>query len=419
MVQAREVVITGLGVVSPIGTGKDAFWTSLRDGRSGVGVRELFAETDLCYRIASEAKDFDPKAWVKPRKSLKVMCREIQMSYAAAMMAMEDAGLPTGSYDPDRLGVVVGAELFYCDNHEVADVYRNCIENGEFDYNKWGVRAMSDIFPLWMLKHLPNMASCHIGIALDARGPTNTITLEEISSLNSIIESFDVIRRGHADVMIAGGTGQRISLTSMVYRGEIDLSHRVHDPAGASRPFEKSRDGMVIGEGAGLFVLESREHAAARGAKILARMLGVGRSFEARSPNRTGSGICNSITGALRSAEIEAGDVGHVKAHGKSTVYEDAVEAQAIQATLGEVPVTAPTSFFGYLGAGSGAVEMVASVLALGHGEIPVTLNYDEPDPACPVNVVHGQPQPTDKPVAVVLSQAYMGQTAAIVLAGP
>jgi 3-oxoacyl-[acyl-carrier-protein] synthase II len=280
---------------------------------------------------------------------------------------------------------------------------------------------MSDLYPLWMLKYLPNMVACHIAITEDARGPNNTITLDEVSSLLALIESVCYIQRGAADMMIAGGQGSRVNLTRILYRGDVHWSHRNEEPQRACRPFDAQRDGGVIGEGAGAFVVESRRHAEARGANVLARVLGFGRSFD-RAPGRHGAGvdgIRRAIDAALASAGLAPTDIGHVNAHGSGMVEEDRFEAQAIRTCLGDVPVTAPKSYFGCLGAGTGAVEMAASVLAITTGTVPATLNYEFPDPACPVNVVHGQPLPTAQRTALVLNQTETGQTAAVVLGPP
>jgi 3-oxoacyl-[acyl-carrier-protein] synthase II len=334
---------------------------------------------------------------------------------ASATIAMEDAQLSIGKYDPDRLGVVMGSELFYCHPSDLEDVYRDCQAPDNFDFDLFGERAMSDIYPLWMLKHLPNMVACHIGISYDARGPNNTIVSEEVSSLSALIEASQIIKRGDADVMIAGGTSSRLGATTMAFRGDINLSRRLDDPAAASRPFEAFRDGMVIGEGAASFVLESREHAESRGANIFARVIGHGQGFH----RDLGPATKNSIVSALRSAELGASEIGHVNANGRSTVADDREEAHAIRETLGDVPVTAPRSFFGYLGAGGGAVEFAASVLAIAKNEVPVTLNYDKPDPDCPVNVVHDRPIQAISAKAMVLNQTPMGQAVAIVLDAP
>ncbi len=414
-----EIVITGVGVVSPIGVGKQAFWDSLMGCRSGVAVHDDFADSDFRYRIAAAVRDFDPKQYVKPRKSLKVMSREIQLGFAAAAMAMEDASLAMGGYDPDRLGVVFGGELLNSEPEDLEDAYRHCLVDGKFQAEQWGDNAMSHVFPLWMLKYLPNMAACHIGIAHDARGPNNTITLEEASSLSAIIEGADLIRRGWADVVIVGGTGSRLVLTDMVFHGDEELSRRIDQPAAASRPFDAGRDGMVNGEGAGAFVIESRQHADRRGATIMARLAGSARGFDSGANGQQGIALRNCLRGALAAAELQATDIGHVNAEGRSTIHDDCLEAQAIRDVLGNVPVTAPKSFFGYLGAGAGAVELAASVLSFAQGEVPVTLNYETPDPNCPVNVIHGQPLRNAPPTALALSRAVMGQVAAVVVAAP
>ena len=417
---AREVVITGMGVVSPIGIGRDAFWDSLRAGRSGVRTIESFEQTGMPVTFGGEVPDFDGKQYVTPRKSLKVMCREIQTGFAAARLACQDAGLECPAVDPERWGVVLGADMFYGDPLEMVDVYRACIQNGSFDFGKFGPHAMDQLFPLWMLKYLPNMPACHIGISLDARGPTNSITLGEVSSLQAFTEACRVIQRGAADVMVAGGTGSRLARVNYLFRDCRPFSRRSDDPAAASRPFDTGRDGMVNGEGAGVFVLESRLHAESRRATILARVLGYSSTCEPRPGNvpPRGTAIRASIVGALGMARRDADAVGHVNAHGLSDREHDPIEAQAIRATLGDVPVTAPKSFFGNLGAAGGAVEMAVSVLALCKGEIPVTLNYERPDPHCPVNVVHGSPAPLGKPTALVLNQASYGQAVAVFIEG-
>jgi 3-oxoacyl-[acyl-carrier-protein] synthase II len=284
----------------------------------------------------------------------------------------------------------------------------------------WGVSIISNLYPLWMLKYLPNMVACHLAIAQDARGPNNTITLDEVSSLLAFIEAVDVIERGAADVMIVGGCGTRVNLTRMMYRGDRELSHRHDEPQRAARPFDAHRDGGVIGEGAGAMILERRQHAEARGAKPLARVLGYGRGFEATAdyqPGR-GEGVRHSIRAALQSSGLGPQDIGHVNAHGACTIERDRMEAQAIHDCLGDTPVTALKSYFGCLGAGAGAVETIGSVLAVARGVVPATLNYETPDPQCPVNVISGSPLRTERNVALALNQSSTGQAAAVVIAG-
>ena len=422
MSQRRKIVITGLGVVSPIGVGKTPFWESLSAGQSGVSASPLLSESGMPICAGGHVKDFDAKLYVRPRKSLKVMCHEIQMAVAAAAMAVEDAGLTPQSADPDRCGIVFGSELFYGEIEEIRDIYRQCHTDGQFHFERWGERMGTDLFPLFMLKYLPNMAACHIGIAQDARGPNNTIALGEASSLLALIEAIRVIERGHADVMLVGGTGNRLNLTPMLYRGDSNCSHRSNDPAAASRPFDADRDGLVNGEGSAVFVLEQEEHAARRGASVFARVLGGGCGYERvdGAGPRTGAAIRTSILRALGDTQLKPIDIGHVNAHGLSTIEDDILEAQAIRDCLGDVPVTAPKSFFGSLGAGGGAVEMAVSVLGFEHGVIPPTLNYETPDPRCPVQVVHGKPaEMRDPRTALLLNQSGTGQAAAVVIAAP
>ncbi len=419
MEPGREVVITGLGVVSPIGIGKSALWDSLCARRSGVRNVEPYLATPLRVVFGAIIPDFDAKQFVQPRKSLKVMSREIQTGYSAASLAMQDAGLAPGQVDPDRLGVVLGCEMLHCDVDDLRAAYEACISERKFHYDRWGTLGLAAVYPLWMLKYLPNMVACHIGIFNDARGPNNSIVQGEASSLLAMIEAQRVIERGHADVIIVGGTGSRINVTSLVYRGDDNLSHRRDAPEAASRPFDLGRDGMVVGEGAGALILESRDHATARQARVLARIVGCGRAFESYDPRRQpcGRGVANSLRQALREADMQPSQVGFIKAHGISTILEDRYEAQGIHAVLPGVPVTAPKSYFGSLGAGGGAVEAVAAVMSLTHRQIPVTLNYEVPDPTCPIDIVAGSPRPLLQPTAMLLNQSGTGQAAAVLLA--
>jgi 3-oxoacyl-[acyl-carrier-protein] synthase II len=416
-----EVVITGLGVVSPIGTGPEEFWRSLSEGRSGVRRISVLNGQSFPFSIGGQIPDFDATDKIRPRKALKVMSRDIQLAFVAADMALQQAGIAASGVSPERLGIVFGADLIPCELDEIANAIRSCIVDGRFDFSRWGTRALSELYPLWLLKYLPNMPACHIGIAYDARGPNNSLTLAEVSSLAAITEAVRVIQRGDADVMVAGGTGCRIHPAVWVRTGAYQLASRIDEPERACRPFDVDRDGMVHGEGAGAVVLESRKHAEARGARILARILGFACAFEARRVGRPWSGeaIKRAISQALRSSGLIPRDVGHVNAHGLSTVEDDIAEACAIRAELGDVPVTAPKSFFGNLAAGTGVVELVASILAFQYGRVPRILNCERPDPRCPINVINKDPLSAAPPVAVVLNHSRIGQAIALIVAAP
>lgn len=419
MAQTREIVITGAGTACPLGLGLDAVRDALAAGQSAIAPLTIVDATHLPMPFGAELQDFEPKLYVKPRKSLKVMSRDIQTAYTAADLAMQDGNLEKGALPPERFGVVFGSDMIYSPASELEEVFRECIVDGQYVHDRWGAAAMSHIYPLWMLKYLPNFPACHVGIVHDARGPNNSITMGDASSLLAFSEAISCIQRGMADVMLTGGTGTRLSLVSLMTAGEQQLSKRRDDPAHASRPFDADRDGVCYGEGAGVFLIETREHAQARGARIRAQILGCGQAYENRRFDRpgTGEGYRIAIRKALDAAGISAGEIGHVNAHGESTTQGDIREAQAIRELLGDAPVLAMKSYFGNLGAGGGAVELLGSLLAFESGEIPVTLNYDTPDPNCPVNVVHGTPLTSDKPVALAVNQSRTGQTAAMVIA--
>jgi 3-oxoacyl-[acyl-carrier-protein] synthase II len=262
------------------------------------------------------------------------------------------------------------------------------------------------------------MPACHIGIRYDARGPNNTISLGDVSSMLALAEGAEVIRRGQADIMIVGGTGSKLNVTDFVWHGDARLGcNGKLSPARVSRPFDAKRCGMVYGEGAAQIVLESRAHAEARGAKVIARVAGTASRYElaAEGQQPAGDSIRRAINAALSAAKISAGDVGYVNAHGNSTREDDAAEAGAIQSVLGDTPVTAPKSYFGNLGPGSGMVELVVSLIGMERGAIPSTLNYEAPDPECPVKVAT-EVRPAEKPAFVKLTHNSTGQAVAVVV---
>ena len=348
----------------------------------------------LAGAVRRQVVDFDPKELIQPRKSIKVMCREIQLASAAAEMAWQDAGLAQATIDPDRFGVIGAAGVLYCDLEELRIPFVEWLKQEDFDIHRWSREAMGEMYPLWMLKYLPNMPACHIGIRYDARGPNNTISLGDVSSLLAVAEAADVIRRDQADVMIVGGTGSRLNVTDFVWHGDARLACNGavaagHASAGRSM---RGRSGMVYGEGAAQIVLESREHAEARGARPIGargRRRPRAVSCRPRDSGRPAMRFAGRFARRWRLAGVDRRlHIGHVNAHGNSTREDDAAEAQAIRATLGDVPVTAPKSFFGNLGHGSGMVELAVSLLGMSHEVVPPTLNYETPDPECPVNVV-------------------------------
>jgi len=420
----RKVVVTGMGVVSPIGIGNDAFFEALLAGRSGVENRGDFADTDLPMRLAARVTDFEAKQFVKPRKALKIMCEPIKFGCAAASMAAEQAGLtnqitdtpPEGGFhvSPDRVGTVFGTETFFADPSEVARVFRSCIVNQDYQHDRWGEFAMREIQPLWMLKYLPNMAASHISIGVNARGPSNSICQGAASGLLAVIEAASLVTRGVADVVIAGGTGSQMALTAMLYRGTELLSKSQGNPETASRPFDKNRDGMVVGEGAGVVVLESLDHATARGATPLAEFVGASRLFSSPAAVDRADGIESSLRIAIKDAGLSPDQIGLVNASASGEILSDAFEAQAIEKVFGQVPVTAHKSNFGNLGPGTSVVELIGGLMALQQKKIPQTINYETADPQCPVNIVR-ETRTLDQQSVIKTSYSATGQIATVV----
>lgn len=408
MIQStRRVVITGLGVVSPLGNTPAALWEALSQGRSGVAKIGSFPPDYMPTSFAAEARgfsgvidDFGPLEGEKKkaiRKGLKVMCRESQMGVAAAQRALGDAKVADGSFDPDLAGVLFGSDYMMTEPDDFTQSVHRCMgPDGKFDFSRWAAEGMPQLTPLWLLKYLPNMPASHVAIYNDMRGPNNSLTLREASSNLAVGEALRIIQRGHANLMVAGATGTRVHPMKMVHAvSQEEVAGNGADPTRASRPFDLQRTGMVIGEGAGAIVMEELGAARARGAHIYGEIIGTGSSSVADQQRvaQRRKAIVNAMRAALRDAGLEPKDVGHVHAHGLSTRTGDVEEAQAIRDVFGDlpVPVTAAKSYFGNLGAGSGLVELVASVLALEHGQLFPVQNYETPDPQCPLNVVAGQ----------------------------
>lgn len=421
---AARIVVSGVGVVSPIGIGNPAFWQNLIEGRSGAGRLCAFSSENLPTHFTCEVRDFDPQKHLPKKKFLKVMSRDIQLGVGAAMLAMRDAGLRKGSVDPDRLGVVFGAGRISTTPQELArSVRRFARKQKPFDAALWTEDDMQEIAPLWLLRQLPNMPACHVSIAFDARGPNNTITNRDTSALMSLMEAVNVIERGGADCMIVGACGSNIQPVDIAkFCLYEELTKRDDNPKTACRPFDLDRDGTIAGEGAAAFVIESLSHAERRGAKIYAEILGLGGGCDGRPQKRAmGSpGLVHAIRAAMTSAGITPGELGHINAQGIASLKEDAIEAASYREALGEsakkIPVTALKSYFGHSDAGSGAMELAGSLFALKNGLIPQTLNYETPDPACDLNVVRNGPIEFTQPTALCVNRTRLGQSAAVVL---
>jgi 3-oxoacyl-[acyl-carrier-protein] synthase II len=429
----RRVVVTGIGVICPLGSTKEALWEGLSQRRSGVGPLSPGLAESVPIHFGAEARQFtgdiddfgplDKEQKKAIRKGLKVMCRECQMGVAAAQWALADARLKAGSVDPDRTGISFGADYMLSVPEEFAEGIVQCLdEQGQFQFSRWGPEGMAKMSPLWLLKYLPNMPASHLAIYNDFRGPNNSLTIREASANAALGEAYQIMLRGHADVMLVGATGTRLHTMKALHavsQEEVCLDNG--DPATASRPFDRDRHGVVLGEGAGAVVLEELSKAQARGATIYGEVLGAASSSVAgpRLVARRGRAMQNVLQAVLHGAGASAEDVGHVHAHGLSTRTCDAEEAQALQAVFGArrtpLPVAAAKSYFGNLGAGSGMVELIASLLAFQHDRLFPVLNYATADPECPVAAVrNGDVSPGAS--FINLNVTPQGQAAAVMV---
>lgn len=418
-----QVVVTGVGVVSPIGVGNDAFWDSLSRGRSGIGYLDSLPHRNLPFKLAAEVRDFDPIEYVRHKKFLKVMSRDVQLGVAAAALAMRDAGVKRGSVDPERLGVTFGAGRMSASPQEVVEAVKACSgEDEQFSLTRWGEDSMGSITPLWMIRQLPNMPACHVSIEYDARGPNNTITSRESSALLAMAEGVGVIQRGAADCMIVGACGSNIHPVDLQKLGLFEGLSREDDPDRACKPFDFRRNGTIVGEGAGVFVIEDYHHAVARGAEIYAEVVSVGAGCDGTGYQNGagGTGLVRAMQSVLNRSGIQPKEIGHINSHGKATQRDDLVEARAYHRALGDaanrIPVTALKSYFGNFDAGCGAVELAGCLLSLRHNEVPATLNYRVPDPRCQLNVVHDGPQRLKTSTALSVNRTALGQSAAVIL---
>lgn len=395
----RRVVVTGMGVVSPIGIGVDENLNSLKTGKSGVGPITRFDTTGFDTTIAAEVKNFDPKLYMDP-KIIKQMDVFIQYGVASARMALEQSGLVINDENAERVGVVVGAGLGGLP--EIEETHKKVLERGP--------RRIS---PFFIPRLIANLAPGQISIIFGAKGPNMSIVTACTTGTHSIGEAAKMIQRGDADVMIAGGCESTITpLCVGGFSAMRALSERNSDPTKASRPFDKDRDGFVVGEGAGILILEELEFAKKRGAKIYAELAGYGASADANhisAPAEGGEGAQRCMKLAMKDAGLSPEQIVHINSHGTSTPIGDKYETMAIKTVFGshakKIKVNSTKSMTGHLLGAAGGVEAVYSVLAIHHNFVPPTINYETPDPECDLDYVPNQAQ--EMKVDNVLSNSF------------
>lgn len=404
----NRVVITGVGVVSPVGNDKDTFWQNLINGVSGIGPITRFDASQFITRIAGEVKNFDPGQFID-KKEARRMDRFAQFAVASALMAVKDAGMDLDQLDKKRMGVIVGSGIGGMETFE---------EQSRVMYEKGPGR----ISPFFVPMMIGNMASGHISIALGAVGPNITVVTACASGTNAIGDAFKVVQRGDADIMITGGT--EAPITPLAVGGFCSMramSTRNEEPTKASRPFERDRDGFVMGEGCGILVLESLEHAQKRGARIYAEIIGYGATGDAyhiTAPAPGGEGAARSMAMALKDGNIQPEDVDYINAHGTSTDLNDKGETEAIKQVFGDhaykLAVSSTKSMTGHLLGAAGAIEAIICALTINQGIIPPTINYENADPELDLDYVPNQARKAEVNCALSNSLGFGGHNATL-----
>ncbi|HNS20315.1 MAG TPA: beta-ketoacyl synthase N-terminal-like domain-containing protein [Sedimentisphaerales bacterium] len=431
---AARVVITGLGTVGPLGLTVEEMWAGLSTGRCGIARIKAIDPTGFACQIAGEVppyrvQDHVPKAI---RKAVKLMCRDIELAVVAAREAVASSGLVTKGIDPERVNVdptrvaiTLGAGMISCDLAELGPAIAVSTTDGRFDVRKWGKDGLSHITPLWLLKYLPNMLACHIGIIHDIQGPSNTITCAEAAAALAIGEAAQILARGGADIALAGAAEAKVNLMMLVRQELLKraVTNSNDAPERACRPFDADAAGLVVGEGAGILVLETLDHARARGTKVLGEIAGIGQSHslhpEYKSLEPDGQGIRVAVEKAMADAGIGPNDLDLIVPHGTGVLHDDLAEARGLDAALGSaihrIPAWPTKSMMGTAGAAAGALDIIAAVRAMECGIVPPARNFTKPATGCHLNI---STQRREGRLRNVLCCSYTpgGQTAAVVL---
>jgi 3-oxoacyl-[acyl-carrier-protein] synthase II len=428
------VVITGVGAVSPLGLTAGRTWEGLCAGKCGIRRITAFDPAKFDCRLGGEVEEYKIQQYVPKsfRKATKMMSKDIELSVIAADGAIRDSGLVTKAIDeqkinvnPQRMSINIGAGLISCDPCELAPAVAKSSADGKFDIRKWGKEGIELVTPLWLLKYLPNMLACHIGIIHDIQGPSNTITCAEVSGHIAIAEAAEVIARGNSDIALAGGAESKVNPVLIMRQCLIKRTTTRHndDAEGACRPFDADASGSVFGDGAGIVVLESLDNAQKRNARIYAEIVGTGQSacinpvYEHIEPD--GRGVTIAIEKALTRANISPKEINLIIPHGTGIPQDDLAEAKGIETAMGKetgrIPVWPTKSMLSNTGAACGGLDVVAAVCAMRDGFIPAAKNCTKKAAGCNLNIATTE-RKTEIRHALCCGYTYGGQTAAIVL---
>jgi len=406
----KRVVVTGIGVVSPVGTGVDSFWDGLIQGKNGIRRITAFDATGYNSQVAGEVPDFDPLKYMD-RKESRRLVRFIQFAIAASKMALDDAGFSINEQNAGNVGILIGSGIGGIGFFE--QQVRNLYEKGPDKVSPFSVP--------WMIT---NMAAGMVAIVTGAKGPNSCVTTACATGTHSIGDAFKIVQRGDADAMLAGGSEASITPMGVAsFCAAKALSTRNDNPEKASRPFDKERDGFVMGEGSGIVLLETLEHARKRNAKIYAEVTGYGMSGDAyhiTAPAPGGEGAARAIERALKDSKIKPEDIQYINAHGTSTVLNDKFETMAIKRVFGDnarkVAVSSTKSMVGHLLGAAGAVEFAAITLAVQRNIIPPTINYEIPDPDCDLDYTPNKARKLDVTHALSNSFGFGGHNATLIV---
>ena len=407
----KRVVITGLGVISPVGNDIASFWQSLKEGKSGVGPTTSFDPAGFDSRIAAEVKNFNPSLYGISNKDIKRTARFVQFSIASAKQAIESSGLDLDKEDRNRIGVIIGSGI-------------GCLRTIEEEYKVLLNKGPSRLSPFLIPMLIVNEASGLVAIIHGLKGPNSCVATACASGSHAIGEAYRTILYGDADVMLTGGTESCIVATAVGgFCALKALSTRNDDPQKASRPFDRDRDGFIMGEGCGLVVLESLEHAQKRNAQIIAEIVGFGMSCDAyhiTAPDPDGQGAAQAMIVSMKDARMNPEEISYINAHGTSTKLNDKIETLSVKKAFGEyarkVPVSSTKSMTGHLLGAAGGVEFVVCCLAIKDGIIPPTINYEHPDPECDLDYVPNIARKTDVSACMSNSLGFGGHNASLVV---
>jgi 3-oxoacyl-[acyl-carrier-protein] synthase II len=429
-----RVVITGIGAVSPLGLTAARTWEGLCAGKSGIRRITKFDPSKFTCQLAGEVEEYKIQQYVPKsfRKATKLMSKDIELAVIAADEAVRDSGLITKAIDeqkinvnPRRMAINLGAGLISCDPCELAPAVAKSLTDGKFDIQKWGKEGIDLVTPLWLLKYLPNMLACHVGIIHDIQGPSNTITCAEVSGHIAIAEATEVIARGSSDLALAGGAESKVNPVLIMRQCLIKRTTDKHnnDTEGACRPYDADASGSVFGDGGGIIVLENLDNATKRDAKIYAEIIGTGQSACINQVyehiESDGYGLTIAIEKALAQANILPKDIDLIIPHGTGIPQDDLAEAKGIESAIGEemkrIPVWPTKSMLSNTGAACGGLDVIAAALAMRDGIIPAAKNCVKKAAGCNLNIVTTAKK-ADIRYALCCGYTYGGQTAAVIL---